>query len=420
MQTKRVRGVKDILPEVAKKIQYIEYTCQSLSEKFGFKKIILPIIENFQLYQHSLGFTSDIVEKQMFIIQNKSQEEKETFVLRPEGTAGMVRAFVENNFKNRYYLKRFFYFGPMFRYERPQKGRYREFYQFGLEIFEEPPGSGDVVLVSLINKILKELSIDFILEVNTIGCPECRGKILDVVKNELNKVKDILCDSCKIKLEKNPLRILDCKTDIVKIDKDILEKINIQNHICKRCKKEFEVVINLFEILSISYKIEPKIVRGLDYYNGFVFEYKCYKLEGAQNTICAGGRYDFLISQFDRQTNFACGAALGIDRILDVISEEFRNNETKIKVGIGIVEDKYIGKSFEMLDIISKNFEDVVVIGPFGNRSLKSQLRLFNNENCRYVIIIGDEIKENKIIIKDFEKNKQEILKIEDLKNYLI
>ncbi|MEN3013274.1 MAG: histidine--tRNA ligase [Endomicrobiia bacterium] len=418
MFSKKVRGVRDILPDEAKKIDYIEEICQTSAKKFGFKKVILPIIENLQLFYHTLGQTSDIVEKQMFIIQSRSSKETDTLTLRPEGTAGMVRFFVENNIKNKYPLKRFFYSGPMFRYERPQKGRYREFYQFGFEIFDEAPVSSDVILISLINEILKKLSIEYVLEINSIGCINCRPKLLENIKKELKKIENILCDVCKIKLEKNPLRILDCKMDISKIEEtDVLKNINFIENICNECKENFEDTIKLFDYLSINYKINTFIVRGLDYYNGLVFEYKSFNLNAAQNTICAGGRYDFLVKQFDTQINYACGAALGIDRVAELLSENFKDFESKTKIGIAIVDDKYIPKSFEILNMISKNLKDFSILGPFIKRSLKSQLRLFNSEGCRYVIIIGDEIKENKVIIKDFTKNFQKILKLEELPN---
>lgn len=420
MQTKRVRGVRDILPKEAEKISFIEHVSEKWAERFGFKRIILPIIENIQLYHHSLGQTSDIVEKQMFILQNRNPQDDEILTLRPEGTAGMVRALIENNMKNQYPLKRFFYFGPMFRYERPQKGRYREFYQFGFEIFEEPPIGSDLILITLINNVLKELEVDFILEVNTIGCPDCRKQISDIVKNELNKIKEYLCETCKVRLDKNPLRIFDCKQDIVAIENNgILNKINIQNLVCKRCKNDFEILLNMFDNLKISYKTEPKIVRGLDYYNGFVFEYRSNKLNAAQNTICAGGRYDFLINQFDKQINFACGAALGVDRISEIISQPKNFNKEKIKIGIAIISDEFLTKSFEIIKRIFESFKDFIVVGPFMKRSLKSQMRLFNNENCKYVIIIGDELKENKITIKDFTNNTQKTVNITELTKFL-
>lgn len=418
MIIKKVRGVKDILPEEVEKINIVVKTCIETVKTFGFKEVILPVLEKIELYQHSVGETTDIVEKQMFKIASRTEEQTETIVLRPEGTAGIVRMFVENNLKDKYPLKRFYYFGPMFRYERPQKARYREFYQFGIEIFAEAPPSSDFLLIKIANNIFEKLKIKVELEINSIGCVNCRKDYIVALKRELEKIKSFLCDVCKNRIEKNPLRVFDCKSDVEKV-KRIAEKINIQNFLCDSCKKNFDDLIKLFDEKKIQYKLVPTLVRGLDYYNGTVFEYKTQLLDAAQNTLCAGGRYDGLISQFEPQIKHACGLAFGIDRITEILTEHKGVDEV-IKIGIAIVDEKFLIAGLNLIDKILENKKDVQIIGPFTEKSLKAQLRLFNNENCKYVIIIGEEMKQDKIVLKNFLYNTQQVVELQNLHKFIV
>ncbi len=418
MIIKKVRGVKDILPEEVEKINIVVKTCIETVKTFGFKEVILPVLEKIELYQHSVGETTDIVEKQMFKIASRTEEQTETIVLRPEGTAGIVRMFVENNLKDKYPLKRFYYFGPMFRYERPQKARYREFYQFGIEIFAEAPPSSDFLLIKIANNIFEKLKIKVELEINSIGCVNCRKDYIVALKRELEKIKSFLCDVCKNRIEKNPLRVFDCKSDVEKV-KRIAEKINIQNFLCDSCKKNFDDLIKLFDENKIQYKLVPTLVRGLDYYNGTVFEYKTQLLDAAQNTLCAGGRYDGLISQFEPQIKHACGLAFGIDRITEILTEHKGVDEV-IKIGIAIVDEKFLIAGLNLIDKILENKKDVQIIGPFTEKSLKAQLRLFNNENCKYVIIIGEEMKQDKIVLKNFLYNTQQVVELQNLHKFIV
>lgn len=411
---KKVRGVKDILPEEASKIQFVVETCKKVVAQYGFKEVILPTIENLQIYQHSIGQTTDIVEKQMFYVTSHSfEEEKQQIVLRPEGTAGIVRMYIENNLRDKYPLRRFYYFGPMFRYERPQKGRYREFYQFGIEIFGEAPVSSDFILIKIINQIFSLLKIETVLEVNSIGCKNCRISFVTHIQKELDKIKELLCDVCKVRIKTNPLRVLDCKTDIEKI-KGYENKFNILNFICDKCKKEFNSTLLLFDKNKIEYKIVPTLVRGLDYYNGFVFEYKSQLFDAAQNTLCAGGRYDGLIQQYDKNTMYACGAAFGINRVVDIVKDSNYKNQNIVKIGIATVNDEYLFFALNILSKITKS-ENIVVIGPFSEKSLKSQLRLLNKEGTKFVLIVGEEIKNNKVVIKNFVENKQEVIEVDKI-----
>lgn len=415
MELKKVRGVRDLLPEEVSKVRYILNKFNIIVKKFDFKEVFLPTIENFQLYNHTLGDTTEVVNKQMFEIASRLEEPKEKMVLRPEGTAGMVRMFLENNFRDRYPIKRFYYFGSMFRYERPQRGRYREFYQYGLEIFGEAPVFSDFMLIFIINNMLDSIRVKYDIEINSIGCTNCREGFVSFLKKYFKDKKSNLCELCQNRIERNPLRILDCKIDNKQFYN---EKIDIQKFLCDSCKKNFEETVRLLDIMDIKYKISPTLVRGLDYYNGFVFEYKTSFLEAAQNTICAGGRYDSLIKRYDEQTEYACGAAFGIDRIVEILDDKEYDIEMSTKIGIAMVSDSFLVNAVQILDKLSQ-INDIIVVGPFYQKSLKSQLRLLNRNSCKYVLIIGEEIRNNKIVIKNFHTNIQQEVYIDELKNFI-
>jgi histidyl-tRNA synthetase len=212
--------------------------------------------------------------------------------------------------------------------------------------------------------------------------------------------------------------VFDCKTDVDKVKK-LAERVNIQNYLCESCKKNFDDLIKLLDENKISYKIVPTLVRGLDYYNGTVFEYKTQLLDAAQNTICAGGRYDEFFSQVEPQVSYACGLAFGIDRIVEVI-KEYKGKNDKIKVGIAIVDDKFLSVGFKVLDKLLESKENVQIVGPFTEKSLKSQLRLFNNENCKYVAIVGEETEQNKIVLKNFYNNSQQVVELQNLDKFIV
>lgn len=416
MEIKSVRGVRDLLPEDVEKLREIEKICRCVVKNYGFKEVIIPTIENNVLYQHSVGETSDIVTKQMFEVVNRDEKDEKKLVLRPEGTAGVVRAFVEHNFKDKYPIKRFFYFGSMFRYERPQKGRFREFYQFGIEIFNEPSISSDLLLVNIINEIFQSLNIEVELEINNIGCQECRKSFVNILKEKIKDLNLQLCDLCQERLKKNPLRIFDCKTDIPKLKERFTEGLNIQKCLCDKCMKNFKQILDALDKQRITYIVNSLLVRGLDYYNGFVFEYKTKFLDAAQNTLCAGGRYDGLMKKFLSEDIPACGAAFGIDRIMEVFKVKPKEN---LKVGIAIVDETFLLRGFEVLKILYSQNKNIIFLGPFGNKSLKSQMRLFNNENCKYVLVIGEEMKENNVVVKNFVDNTQQVVSLDKLQEYI-
>lgn len=406
--TKYVRGTRDIFGKDAEKFRFVEEVCRKTVQKYGFREIILPTFEEISLYVRSVGDTTDIVEKQMYEFEDKKGRK---LVLRPEGTAGVVRAFIEHNLKDVFALKRFFYYGSMFRYERPQKGRYREFYQFGMEIFNEGGPAGDVFLIKCICEIINFLSIKNRLYINSVGCDVCRKKYREYLVEILRNME--LCEDCVARLDRNPLRVLDCKIDSHKVD-------NIKGmteFLCDSCGKEYSEIRKFLSSEKIDFVEDKLLVRGLDYYTGFVFEFKGVELDAAQSTICAGGRYNNLVKSLGGEDVVSCGAAFGIDRIVGMLNEGLIKNK-KVRVGISVVSDEYLSVAFKIFDSLEN--KEFVLLGPFSGKSLKSQLRIFNNEGCNYAIIVGEECANGEVVVKNLKENVQKILKIEEVIKELV
>lgn len=408
MQVKSIKGVRDIFGVTVETLRFIETVCRNVAVSYGFKEIILPTFEDMNLYIRSIGGTTDIVEKQMYEFVDKKGRH---LVLRPEGTAGMVRAYIEHNLKDKYPLKRFFYFGPMYRYEKPQKGRYREFYQFGLEIFSEPSPVSDVLLIKIVSEILSYLKVKFVLHINTIGCDNCKDVYKEKLVSYLTNKKNFLCNDCQHRLEKNPFRILDCKVDNKTLS-SFQELPKMKDILCDNCKSKYDEVKLLLDKENLEYIENNFLVRGLDYYTGFVFEFKSQELDSSQDTICAGGRYDNLVKEIGGEDTLACGCAFGIDRMIEIVTEKEILKEKSIKkIGIAVVNDTYLDKSLEVLSFLRNAFPSYILLGPLSKKSLKSQLRILNDEECTHVIIVGEEVNNQELVLKDFVNKRQENVK---------
>ncbi|MFQ3675726.1 MAG: histidine--tRNA ligase, partial [Endomicrobiia bacterium] len=344
MKIKSVRGTRDIFGIESKKIRFVEKVCFETFQRYGFKEIIFPTFEDVDLYIRSVGEITDIVEKQMYEFLDKKGRK---LVLRPEGTASVVRVFNEHNLNDKFALKRFCYFGPMFRYERPQKGRYREFYQFGGEIFGELVPAADFILIKCVEEVLEKLNIDAQLYINSVGCISCRERYKNDLLDKLSK-KD-LCVDCKSRITKNPLRILDCKIDYDKLN----DVPGIVENFCEKCKKDYDSIKNILISQKINFLEDKLLVRGLDYYTSFVFEFKIRSLSSEESTICAGGRYDNLTKDLGGENIPACGCAFGIDRIVEILDEKLLPVE-QLKIGISTVNEKYLTKSLEIIKMIDE------------------------------------------------------------------
>ena len=398
-----LRGFKDILPDEIPKWRRLEETARETLESFGFKEIRTPILEKTSIFARGVGEATDIVEKEMYTFLDKSNE---SITLRPEGTAGVVRAYIDNHLEN-YPFRKFYYIGPMFRYERPQKGRLRQFHQIGIEIFgiDNPAVDAEVVLVN--KTLLDNLGIsDLRIEINNIGCPNCRPKYLERLKEYFEQHKADLCDDCKRRLTRNPLRILDCKNKTCQnIAKDAPK---ITQFVCKSCKTHYEQVKDYLNRLNIAFEENPHLVRGLDYYTKFVFETITDKL-GAQGTVLAGGRYDNLVEQLGGKPTSGIGFAAGCERLIELM-------EIKEKLSL----DYYIANLNE--DLYAINIAEELrkrthrsVYVEYERRSLKAMMKKANKMNARFVVIVGEnERKSNKVILRDMETSSQEELNLDN------
>ena len=407
MKVTKVKGIYDILGKEAEIFSLIEETFFKLTKHFGYKRVFLPILEKEELFVRSVGDTTDIVEKEMYTFLDKG---KRKVALRPEGTAGAVRAYIENQvFLSESYTK-WSYFGEMFRYENPQAGRRRQFYQAGCEYFNAPSPLADGEVIYLAYRILKELNVNAKLYINSIGCDKCRAPYKDLLVNYLKSKENKLCSDCQKRLRRNPLRVLDCKNPICK---DIINKApNILDYLCKDCKLHFEQLKEILDILKVSYKVDPFLVRGLDYYTKTVFEFKVDSL-GAQNTVLAGGRYDKLVKDLGGPDIPALGFAMGVDRIALCIKEIIK--DTRQGVILIPFEEKllpYAIKIFKLLSEASSILEKVEE--NIDNKKFNLVLKLMKDENLRnFLIAVRDRIEfPNKI------SKIKKMLSLADRKNF--
>ena len=316
MNIKRPNGTEDVLPKDVHKWHTVEKIAKDIAESFGFSEIRIPTFENTDLFLRSVGETTDVVQKEMYTVKAKETE----FTLRPEGTAGTIRAMLQNGLLNEALPQKVYYILSCFRHERPQAGRLREFHQFGLEMAGSAEPTADAEVISLAKTLLTRLGLKKIeLYINSIGCPACRAKYHEALRAYFEPHKDELCDTCKERLVKNPMRLLDCKSPICQeIGKNAPV---ITDYLCEECDDHFKRLQKYLTNLGIEYKVNPKIVRGLDYYTKTVFEFVTTEI-GAQGTVCGGGRYDGLIEQLGGQHVPALGFGMGIERLLLVMEKQ--------------------------------------------------------------------------------------------------
>lgn len=401
--TKRIRGMQDVLPEQGKEWETIEKVMKEESELYGFKFVRTPVLEHTELFERSVGDTSDVVEKEMYTFSDKGNR---SVTLRPEGTAGIMRAVLENGLYNTALPLKLMYVSSCYRYEKPQSGRYREFFQFGLEIIGSTEASADVNLICAASSILKRLGIKSVnLEVNSIGCSDCRKKFNDALKNYFENHKNGLCKTCIDRLSRNPMRIFDCKNP--ECGKICSEAPIILDYICKDCSLHFESLKNLLKTAKIDYKINPKIVRGLDYYSKTVFEFVC-DVDGSALTVCGGGRYDGLSEIMGGPSLPAIGFGMGMERILAVMKSQnalFEKSQEP-EIYIAPVGEKAKLKALELCEALrhSSIFAETDIMG----RNLKSQMKYANKIGAKYTLIIGDEeLDSGKAKIKEMENSKE-------------
>lgn len=403
MLTKAPKGTMDILPDISYKWQYIEDEIRKICKEFGVKEVRTPVFEHTELFQRGVGDTTDVVEKEMYTFNDKGDR---SITLRPEGTASAVRSFIEHGLFNNPQPTKLFYQISCYRYEKPQAGRYREFHQFGVEYFGSQSPSIDAEMIALPWTLYKRLGLkNLTVNINSIGCPKCRKEYNTKLKDYLKPHYEELCDTCKNRFDRNPMRIMDCKSSVCKgiVDGAPL----LIDCICDECAAHFDSVKKYLTAMDIPFEIDPYIVRGLDYYTKTVFEITAQN-ENSNGTICGGGRYDGLVEELGGNPTPACGFALGMERLLLTMQEQ------SIEIADTDVPDIYVGNiGEENTFFVQKLVADLRDLGIRADRdhlarSVKAQMKFANKLGAKYTVIIGDdEVASGKVNLKNMEDGVQ-------------
>ncbi len=395
------KGTIDILPKETVIWHRMEEVIRKCTKNAGFNEIRIPTFEVSGVYKRGVGSTTDIVQKEMFTLSDRGDNTE--FCLRPEGTAGVVRSVIENGLFNEAMPLKLYYVGPFFRYEKPQAGRSREFYQFGIEMFGAESAYADATVISVANDVLDELGINTELNINSIGCPECRPHYRKALVDYFESKKADLCPTCKERLHTNPLRILDCKSPIC--SEIAAGAPKTVDHLCDACNDHFECLKKSLDALDIKYTVNPMIVRGLDYYVRTVFEFISSDI-GAQSTVCGGGRYDGLVEQLDGPKLCGIGFGMGLTRLVLAL----KALEEKGSVALPeIAKPKlYIAPMGDTAAVYAlKTVETLRKAGVYAecdicSRSLKAQMKYADKIGAEYVLVVGDnEIESGKAVLKN-------------------
>ena len=394
--------MKDLLPAEAYLWQEAEDKAKAAFNLYGYKPIRTPLLEEEGLFNRSLGNETEIVKKQMFVIRHS----EDSYVLRPEATAGVVRAYIENNLDKTDSFVKLYYIGPMFRAERPQKGRLRQFHHIGAEALGSNSPYLDSEIISLIKYILDALGISgYELKLNSLGCPEDKQKLSRMLQDRLKDETEKLCPDCKERLNRNVFRILDCKNENCK---QVVSRLSLtlEDYLCQECSEHFSAVKKNLDKLNINYTLSPHLVRGLDYYNRTVFEIS-HKDLGAQDALGAGGRYDNLIFELGGPKSGAVGFALGMERLLLVAACRPHGHAGQTKVFVVTLGEEAKKEGFQLLDKLRE--ADIASDMDYENKSLKGQMRKANDLGVKFTILIGDEeLKKQSLLLKDMASGTQE------------
>lgn len=383
--TKAPRGTADILPDESYKLRFIEKTTGDAAALFGFKEIRTPVFEHTELFQRGVGETTDVVQKEMYTFADGGGR---SVTLRPEGTAGTARAFLEHGLFNEPLPQKYYYHTSCYRYEKPQAGRLREFHQFGVESFGTGEPAQDAEIISLAKHIFDLFGLTGIrLELNSIGCPACRADFQKALRAYFEGYKAELCETCLGRLERNPMRILDCKSPVcAEIAKGAPKVLDF---LCEECETHFAAVKKYLDAMHIEYTVNPTIVRGLDYYTKTVFEFVSDSI-GAQGTVCGGGRYDGLVEELGGTSTPACGFGMGLERLKLLLEAEGVTfpEEKRTEIYIAPAKAEY---SFEALRLTDELRRDgVIALTDVSARSLKAQMKFANKKNALFTLVLGD------------------------------
>lgn len=404
MLTNAPRGTKDILPDTVGDWNYVEGEIRELCRRFGYSEIRTPIFEHTELFQRGIGEGTDVVDKEMYTFTDRGER---SITLRPENTASAVRAYLQNKLYAQSNLVKLFYIGSMFRYDRPQAGRMREFHQFGVEALGEANPAVDAEVILLAMNLLEGLGLkDLELSINSVGCPKCRSKYRTMLQDFFRDKLEDLCEDCRSRFERSPLRILDCKKDS---DKPYMaDAPKITDCLCEECAEHFAKLKELLTSAGISFTHDPRLVRGLDYYTKTAFEIK-YPPLGAQSAVAGGGRYDGLIEEMGGNPTPAVGFATGLERLLLALESQNLLPEKNRSVDAYVVAlgEAAQAEGFKLLNSLRQ--QGLSAAMDFAGRSMKAQMKQANKLGAKYSVILGeDEIAEGVVMLRSMEDSSQE------------
>lgn len=408
--TKKIKGTEDVLPKDSYRWQFVEDVMRKESAAYGFKEIRTPVFEHTELFARGVGQTTDVVQKEMYTFDTKGGE---SVTLRPEGTAGAARAVLEHGLVNDSLPIKASYFVSCYRYEKPQAGRLREFHQFGLECYGTQSPVADAELICAAQSIFDRLGIKQLrLEINSIGCPACRAEYHKALKEYFYGYKDELCETCNSRLEKNPMRILDCKSPVC--SKIAQGAPKITDYLCDECREHFASVQKYLDAAGVEYTVNPTIVRGLDYYTKTVFEFVTDFI-GAQGTVCGGGRYDGLIEELGGKHLPSLGFAMGIERLLMLMDKQGIEipKPSTCDLYVAVMGEKASLKSFEIIKAVRSCglIAETDVVG----RGLRAQMKYADKIGAKFSMVLGDnEIEQGKAVIKNMSSGKQTEIVLDD------
>ncbi len=408
VEIKAIRGFNDILPDEIGKWQFAEETAREVFEGFGFSEIRIPILERTELFSRGIGEATDIVEKEMYTFADRSGN---SLTLRPEATASIARAYLEHQLYTFDPVAKLYCIGPMFRYERPQKGRYRQFYQIDAEVFGVENAMVDAEVIIMLIHFLKRVGFEKLeLQINTLGDQTCRPKYREELKRFLTSKSFQLCEDCQRRLQTNPLRIFDCKVETCQ--EAIANAPKVSDFICSECQKHFDLVKKYLETAGLQYILNPRMVRGLDYYTRTAFEVVSYQL-GSQNAVAGGGRYDNLFQEIGGLEIPGIGFAIGMERLVSLLprDKEFISYPHLFIAALGQAPSKEAYRIINQLHL-----EGIRAELDYEGKSLKSQMRRADKLKARYVLILGeDELKRGKAALRNMETKSQEEISIDKL-----
>ena len=408
--TKKIKGTEDVLPKDSYRWQFVEDVMRKESASYGFKEIRTPVFEHTELFARGVGQTTDVVQKEMYTFDTKGGE---SVTLRPEGTAGAARAVLEHGLVNDSLPIKASYFVSCYRYEKPQAGRLREFHQFGLECYGTQSPVADAELICAAQSIFDRLGIKQLrLEINSIGCPACRAEYHKALKEYFYGYKDELCETCNSRLEKNPMRILDCKSPVC--SKIAQGAPKITDYLCDECKEHFASVQKYLDAAGVEYTVNPTIVRGLDYYTKTVFEFVTDFI-GAQGTVCGGGRYDGLIEELGGKHLPSLGFAMGIERLLMLMDKQGIEipKPSTCDLYVAVMGESASLKSFEIIKAVRSCglIAETDVVG----RGLRAQMKYADKIGAKFSMVLGDnEIEQGKAVIKNMSSGEQTEIVLDD------